>query len=457
MSVELLQKSTAQGAFDRAARSLSASASTTPTTHELSLSKSTLAVSEGHTGKSKAFMRFFLPVLTESEFGERPLEFDGFMAAVNSAIHHGAARPDDGQGSSFRFDNLSTMRTCGQDSRLRFEKEVPGMIPFDLHGVYAKGAGIGHQGSHREVGGLTVSEVEQVFQKELGDLSEFSPWMDVSSAAFWHRDLDSYVQRFTKYGAAFLALRWPSADGGQQFYSLITHVPNTQEVFEIISANAPSDPSLVVKDFPLPRHVFVDQEVEWLMSRPEAVQLHVSRTHRDLDVIKAHYKEFLDLDPMSEMRDASTGVGFVSFDHQQNVVLPDSVRAQVMYWNTPDQSMTKVHTTDWLEEKLENINAKYMKSYTGCWPVWGDNHYTITGMSGDDFQSVQDKYNEHGIGFMLFNKRNPDTLTGGYFPMPGGFYLEIKPVAYSLPPVADAYDFHIELDSTYCFEFACPP
>jgi hypothetical protein len=397
-------------------------------------------------------------VLSESEFGERPLEFDGFMAAVNSAIHHGAARPDDGLRSSFRFDNLSTMRTCGQDSRVRFDPQPEGMSRFDHHGVYANGAGIGHQGSHREVGGLTVAEVEQVFQRELGDLSEFSPWMDVSSMAFWQTDLDSYVQRFTKYGAAFLALRWPSADGGQQFYSLITHVPNTQEVFEIISANAPSDPLLVVKDFPLPRHVFVDQEVEWLMSRAEAVQLHVSRTHRDLDVIKAHYKEFLDLDPMAEMRDASTGVGFVSFWHQQrqSVVSPDSVRVQVVYWNTPDQSMTKVHTTDWLEEKLEKINAKYMKSYTGCWPVWGDNHYTVIGADPDYFQKVQDKYNEHGIGFTMFNKRDPETLTGGYFPMPGGFYLEIKPVEFSLAPVADAYYFHTELDATYCFEFACP-
>jgi len=285
-----------------------------------------------------------------------------------------------------------------------------------------------------------------------------SPWMDVSSAAFWHTDLDSYAQLFSKHGANFLALRWPSADGGQLFYSLITHVPNTQEVFEIrISASAPSDPSLVVKDFPLPRHVFADQEeVDWLMSRPEAVQLHVSRTHRDLDVIKAHYKELLNLDPVSEMRDASTGVGFVSFWHQQRqtVASPDAVRVQVMYWNTPDQSMTKVHTTDWLEEKLDQINAEFMRSYTGCWPVWGDNHHTVVGMDGAYFQKVQDRYTEKGIGFMLFNKKG--SLSGGYFPMPGGFYLEMKPAESSIAAVPDAYEFHTELDSTYCFEFACP-
>merc|ERR1740120_638826 len=140
-----------------------------------------------------------------------------------------------------------------------------------------------------------------------------------------------------------------------------------------------------------------------MMQQSEAVQLHVSRTHRDLDVVKEFYKNFFDLEPVTEMRDASTGVGFVSFWHQSPSTTPDPVRVQVMYWNRPDQSMTKVHTTDWLEQRLEQINAEYMKSYTSCWPVWGDNHYTVIGVNGNYFEKVRQEYDEAGMGYMLFN------------------------------------------------------
>jgi hypothetical protein len=445
MRVELLQHR-AQTPEDPTALTLAAEGSP----HVLSLTKSTLALSHDHTGKSKAFKRFFLPVITESEMGENPPERDTFLEEVRMAIAEGAGRPDEWEGSSLRFDQLSTPRDCGQDSRFRLEKtEDDGMARFALHGVYASGNGSA-AGSRREVGGLTVRDVEDVFQRELGDLREYSPWMDVSSAAFFDRDLDYYAHRFSKHGVSFLVLRWPSASSEQQpLYSLITHVPDTQEVFEIISATAPSDPALTVKEFPMPRHVFEEGEVEWLMDRKDAVQLHVSRTHRDLDAVKAHYKNFFNLDPIFEMRDPSTGVGFASFCHQSIASSYDPVRVQVMYWNRPDQSMTKVHTTDWLESRLEQINAEYMKSYTSCWPVWGDNHYTVENVNGNYFEKVRQEYDEAGMGYMLFN--NGENTMGGYFPLPGGFYIEMQPNN----PVAERQEGALEWSASYCYAFEC--
>lgn len=443
MRVELLQRSVR--ALDDPSAALSAGGSP----HVLSLTKSTLAMSSGRTGKSKAFKRFFLPVVTESESGEYPPEVPDFLDEVRRSVAEGAGRPDGQQGSSLRFDQLSTPRDCGRDSRLRFGTVASGMARFGMHGVCAEGNGSA-AGSHREVGGLAVRDVEDVFQKELGDLHEYSPWMDVSSAAFFDRDLGSYARWFSKHGVSFLVLRWPSASSEQQrFYSLITHVPDTQEVFEIISATAPSDPSVTVKEFPMPRHIFGEGELEWLLEQTEAVQLHVSRTHRDLDAVKAHYKTFFDLEPIFEMRDASTGVGFASFCHQSIASSTDPVQVQVMYWNRPDQSMTKIRTTAWLETRLEQISAEYMKSYTSCWPVWGDNHYTVIGVSGMYFEKVRQEYDEAGMGYMLFNEG--EYLMNGYFPLPGGFYVELQPNN----PRVERQEGALEWNPNYCYTFEC--
>jgi hypothetical protein len=227
-------------------------------------------------------------------------------------------------------------------------------------------------------------------------------------------------------------------------------VNNTQEVFEIVSAVAPSNASLPVSDFPMPRHIFQQEEVEWLMHKSQGpVQLHVSRTHRDLDIVKAHYRTMFGLEPEHEVRDAATGVGFVSFWHQVGVAFPERVRVQVMYWNRPDQTeaTTTAHSTAWLEGRLEQINADFMRSYKSCWPVWGDNHYSISNVNATYFESVRQRYDDAGIGYMLFD--NGGYLWTGYFPLPGGFYLELLPDDVATPEGTPPWD------DTYCYSFTC--
>jgi hypothetical protein len=383
MRVELLQKSLSVPSATRLAGfggGVAEELSGVDGRKELSISKSTFALSNIHVGKSAAFIRFFLPVFSEYETSgdDRP----EFLRLVGDAIASGAAVPDSSEYSSQAFDPVSFKEACGKAARFRL-KTVLGdgydattrtyggnMSQFSLHGVYAEGYGKDGS-SHREVGGLKVRYVERVFQEELDGLREYSPWMDIH-AGIWVNDLDSYVQKFFDHSVAFLALRWPSSSEElpQFFYSLIVHVPDTQEIFELISATAPSDSRLTLREFPMARHFFQQAELPLLMGSSGPTQLHISRSHYDLDAVKAHYKTFFQIEPVYEVRNAETGVSVVSFWHQSVAFTDgDVIRVQVMYWNRPDQSTTKSHTTAWLERRLEQINSQYMQSYRSCWPI----------------------------------------------------------------------------------------
>jgi hypothetical protein len=418
---------------------------------EMSMVKSTFAISSQRIGNSMKWKERFLPTYAETEENE-PMESVVLEGAIATSIGDSSGNETHGvMRAVIDFDPLSI--ACGKAARVRMNSTVTRYQPsedlyvkemahFSFHGVWAGG-----QGYDREVGGLTVSEVEDLFQQGLGDLNEYSPWMDIH-AGLYDNDIDSYVERFQTYGYPFLALRWPSGVGERSFYSLISHVNNTQEVFEIVSAVAPSSASLPVTEFPMPRHVFRQEEIEWLTQTSKGpVQLHVSRTHRHLNVVKTHYKSMFGLEPEHEVHDAATGVSFVSFWHQVGVEFPERVRVQVMYWNRPEQKTMADHTTAWLEDKLEHINAEFMRSYKSCWPVWGDNHYTISNVNATYFEEVRQRYEDAGVGYMLFDSGGH--LWTGYFPLPGGFYAELIPHDAVSPEGAQPWD------DTYCYSFTC--
>merc|ERR1740138_832564 len=398
-----------------------------------------------------AFKRFFLPVESEEEFKEFEAGGGGavygdFKELVKTAIKDGAALPDTGRYSSEQFLNVAKKERCGKGARTRLRTVLGmefntsthlygGLMPaFHLHAVLGEG-GYGNFGiSNREVGGFKVRQVERVFQQELGSLDQYSPWMDIH-VALWDNDLDAYAHKLLNYGASVLALRWPAiglpADQPSLFYSLIFNTPDTQEILEIISATEPSDPRLVLREFPMTRHVFYSSDLSPLTGSTGATPLHISRSHYDLDAVKEHYWKFFQMKPVFEERNADTGVSFVSFWHQSPLAetegfSAETVHLQVMYWNRPDQSMTVGHTTEWLERKLESLNSEYLRSST-CWPVWGDNHYTIPGAPAAYWNSVKDAYDAAGIGYKVFRKEN--VVFTGYFPLPGGMYLELERLA----------------------------
>merc|ERR1719382_564303 len=243
--------------------------------------KSTFAVSKDQIGNSMTWKQKFLPTFAETEDNEK-MESTALEEAIADATTVDEDEANEAVTTDDEFDILSV--ACGMAARVQVnttftkyeiseDQYVREVSHFSLHGVWAGGSGY-----DREVGGLTVSEVEDIIQQGLGDFQEYSPWMDIH-AALYVNDIDNYVERFYQAGPPFLALRWPSTSGGRSFYSLIAHVGNTQEIFEIVSAVAPNAglPSLPVHPFPLPRHPFQEEELEWLMHESQGpVQLHVS-------------------------------------------------------------------------------------------------------------------------------------------------------------------------------------
>jgi len=210
------------------------------------------------------------------------------------------------------------------------------------------------------------------------------------------------------------------------------------------------------------RHFFQQDELPLLTGSSGPTQLHISRSHYDLDAVKAHYKTFFQIEPVHEVRNAETGVSVVSFWHQSVSTDADVIRVQVMYWNRPDQSTTKAHTTAWLERGLEKLNSQHMQSYMSCWPIWGDNHYTVVQVSGEYFNLVRQKYDDAGMGYMLFN--DGAFLFTAYFPMPGGFYLELKPIDGEVLAAPGAQDWMMSNEegfqtltggAAYCWTFSC--
>lgn len=176
--------------------------------------------------------------------------------------------------------------------------------------------------------------------------------------------------------------------------------------------------------------------------------------------LSRHTTNSFQMNSIYEVRDANARVGFVSFWHQNvSGAEVDPVRVQVMYWNRPDQSMTVALTTAWLERRLENISSQYMRSYISCWPIWGDSHYTVSAVPADYFKSVQQKYDDAGIGYMLVRKEG-DTFTG-YFPMPGGMYPELQVIGFGGGPAGGVRNWKPK-DANgdyalYCWRFTCPP
>ena len=68
-------------------------------------------------------------------------------------------------------------------------------------------------------------------------MSKYSAWMDYR-VGLYVSSLDSYIAAFTAGGIRYLPMQWK--DAGVQYYSLMVHVPKTQEIFELISQTQPS-------------------------------------------------------------------------------------------------------------------------------------------------------------------------------------------------------------------------
>jgi catechol 2,3-dioxygenase-like lactoylglutathione lyase family enzyme len=339
---------------------------------------------------------------------------------------------------------------CGATARVALKTSSAsgklGVSPgFGIHGVYAAGTG----GSRAKASGnLTVEQVEDIFTQQLGDMSQYSPYMDYR-LGLQVSSLDSYAAAFKSGNQKYLPLTWTS--GGKTYYSLIVQNPGTQEVFELVADQKPSGVEFQAHDGP--RHAFLGEET---VEAGRASALHVSRTSRDLATTVAFYKEVFGIDPVDQ--GTSGGAKYAFFQHNSQATV------QIQYWERPQ---TGEHTTQWFEQYLEAVNAEYMTSYKSCWPVWGDNHYCLDSQQLD-MSKIKETYDQKGYKYHLFSM--PGRSLGGrggraygqttrprlgasrggkggngYFELPGGWQMQIDGYwSGSFPSDADQFN------PTYC-------
>ena len=95
---------------------------------------------------------------------------------------------------------------------------------FGLHVVDARARGQGP---------VPFDEMVATFEAGLGDFSNFSAFMD-QSTALYAEDATPYARRFAAAGAPHLVLAWTS-ERGVPLYSVFAHVPYTLGVLEIVT------------------------------------------------------------------------------------------------------------------------------------------------------------------------------------------------------------------------------
>lgn len=235
---------------------------------------------------------------------------------------------------------------------------------FGMHTVNAAGV----NNSRMEASGAySLEEVEAIWGDAMGDMSVYDTFMD-NHLALWAPTLAPYSSAFDADQVNYLALRWH--DDGATYYSLIVHLPSSQVVVEFISDEAPALDWMDVQET---RHHFFGAPPATAPGQLDP--LHVSRFVSDLDEIEAFYEAVMETKPNA-------------VDSPLDKADPASKR--IVYGGpgsfTPKVSLSFVHRTEkrhrafsatWFQKYTVGVGRTYMKNYTDCWPIWGDNHVAV--------------------------------------------------------------------------------
>ena len=237
---------------------------------------------------------------------------------------------------------------------------------FGVHTVEAAGV----NGSRlRASGAYSLEEIEAIWGAALGEMDAYDTFLD-NHLALWAPDLAPYVERFQAAAVPALGLRW--AFRGERYASLLVHVPKSQVVLELISQTAPPGVRWVAVDEV--RHRFEDGPPAVPAGRLEP--LHVSRFAADLDVIEVFYDRVLGEKPSA-----------VDFPLDK----ADPTSKRLVYGGpgsfTPDVALVfvtraepsnRVRSASWFQRYAVAVGEHYMRNYTDCWPVWGDDRRPAT-------------------------------------------------------------------------------
>jgi len=162
-----------------------------------------------------------------------------------SKVTHAASQPKAGKTWMYKYFNVQTPGDeCSNDEcdcsstgaptieqgRVYTTRQISpsgGMSPgngFGMHLVSVPG--------HKTTGGETVESVESKFQEKLGDMSKFDSFMDFN-VVFATSSLQSYKSAFDRDGVKYLVGSWSNTEG-QQYSSLLVHVPSSQLILELV-------------------------------------------------------------------------------------------------------------------------------------------------------------------------------------------------------------------------------
>jgi len=341
-------------------------------------------------------------------------------------------------------DFFSATYACGDNARFAITNLTMGSPHFGVHAVYAAGVG----GSRSATSGeISVERLEDILDDVI-DGSKYSPWMDNHFALYRH-DLDSLVSKFREDGQTFLVLSW-EADG-VTFYSVIAHVPMSQEIYEFISPQKPTVEQ-EIHSFPVARHFFGGR---FQSEEPDNrnVALHYSQTTRDLAHSVKFFKEVLGYDPVHQ--GTYDGGRFAIFDFTVDSSCSDTNmhHGQLQLWER-DDAKSGSYSPAWFEEYVENTTlADYKGTQKTCWSVWGDNHVTFSGVPGSLIQQVVARYEQLGIPHKVFTSFQPGQesyVFSAYLMLPGGRWMEMHP-----EEVTSATGGTEKWDPDYCYAQSC--
>eukprot|EP00450_Noctiluca_scintillans_P033342 CAMPEP_0194550772 /NCGR_PEP_ID=MMETSP0253-20130528/95881_1 /TAXON_ID=2966 /ORGANISM="Noctiluca scintillans" /LENGTH=548 /DNA_ID=CAMNT_0039398217 /DNA_START=39 /DNA_END=1684 /DNA_ORIENTATION=+ len=318
-------------------------------------------------------------------------------------------------------DFFNATYACGDNARFAITNLTMGSNHFGVHAVYAAGVG----GSRSATSGeISVERLEDILDDVI-DGSTYSPWMD-NHLALYRYDLDSVVSKFRQAGQTFLVLSW-KADG-MTFYSVIAHVPMSQEIYEFISPQKPTVEQ-EIHSFPVARHYFGGR---FQSAEPDNrnVALHYSQTTRDLAHSVNFFKDVLGYDPVHQ--GTFDGGRYAIFD-----ITVDSKgsymhmhHGQLQLWER-DDAKSGSYSPAWFEEYVENTTlSDYQGTLKTCWSVWGDNHVTFSGVPGAVILQVVARYEQLGIPYKVFTdgqRGHESCVFSVYLMLPGGRWMEMHP------------------------------
>ena len=88
----------------------------------------------------------------------------------------------------------------------------------------------------RPSGAMKLAEFEALFQERIGNHAALDVFMEFN-VGFYVQHLDHFVTRLEKYGYQYLAVDWVSPWDDETYYSVISNIPGTATVVELIGSS----------------------------------------------------------------------------------------------------------------------------------------------------------------------------------------------------------------------------